>query len=130
MASLRRAVVAAASVAGLLSGLSGPASAFEVVKRGGPAARLLFLGLGDRERACGAFELAAGDARMLYEPLLFGCGAYHQFVVIVRAPFGPETTLAGEWCEAFLTADTRLTLLPETAGDRIGPPMRCALEPR
>lgn len=125
MASLRRTALTAALV---WAALGAPAAAFEVVKEGGPAARVMFLGLGSTERACGSFNLATGAQTIPYDPSAFGCSGYEQFVVIVRAPFGKGMAFIGELCTAIMAEGSRLTLTPTGATQPGAREFSCALE--
>ncbi|MDF1793860.1 MAG: hypothetical protein P1U88_18255, partial [Thalassobaculaceae bacterium] len=108
--------------------LAGPAAAFEVIKEGGPKARLLFLGLGSSERACGSIDLPEGAVSVVYDPRTFECGAYEQLVVIVRAPFGRGMAFIGELCAAILTRGSRLTLRATGATGHGAPEIVCSLQ--
>ena len=138
MASVRRTAVRDAVVRMVIAFcgcllLAGPAAAFEVVKAGGPAARLLILGLGGTEQACGSAVLPAGDGVLRFDPEAVDCGAISQFVVIVRAPDAGEDSFRGEWCEAIVARGGTLRLEPTSDGAGgvadLGPPMACTLTP-
>lgn len=132
MASFRRAALSciagcAAAAASWLG--TGPAAAFEVVKTGGPPARLLILGLGSAEKACGSVTLSAGDGTLRFDPEAAGCDAISQFVVIVRTPDVGADAFRGEWCEAIVARDGILRLDPTEGGADLAPPMVCTLGP-
>jgi|GEM_PF-4068967 len=125
MASLRRALVTAAFLAALTVT---PAAGFEVVKEGGPEARLMFLGLGVSEQACGSIDLPEGATAMTYDPWDHGCGAYTQLVVFVRSPFGKGMAFMGELCAAIMTRGSVLTLHPTGATGPGATEITCTLE--
>ena len=125
MAPVRRAALTAALLA-LLAAT--PATAFEVIKLGGPKARLLFLGLGASERSCGSINLPVGPSAVTYDPTVHGCDAYDQFVVLLRAPFGKGMAFMGELCAAIMTEGSVLTLHPTGRTEPGAPELRCSLE--
>lgn len=129
MASLRRAALTGVILSGIHAGLLAmPAGAFEVVKLGGPVARVLFLGLGSTERACGSIRLPEGEAVLIYDPWDHGCGAYDQLVVLVRAPFGKGMAFMGELCSAIMSDGSVLTLHPTGRTEPGAPEITCSLE--
>ncbi len=129
MAPVRRTpLILAAAVLTAVLGPAGIAVAdsFRVVKAGGPPARLLVLGLGDSERACGSADLPAGPVVLRFAADEAGCAAIAQFVVIVRANSSDGDSFLGEWCEAIVASGGTLRLVPGP-GDPGAAPMACVL---
>lgn len=130
MASVRRGFVILGAIGLCVSALTPPALPLEVRKTGGPATRVLAVGIAGPyargHRPCGHVRLPDGDGVWSMAPTDYGCFGYDTFVLMIReapTPGQPARRLV-QWCEAVVMEHGALILTEGTSPDAA---MTCVL---